>query len=184
VETLLIALIFGMASAALCLKIFEMRHVYREQKGQGSLSFSLAFFTAIPAFLFVMAPPFSMLPQRIYLWVLFLGLLWITLLHERLRHRMAGHDPEAFVPLMTEKLAEIGGWVFAGGVLALLMLFFMQRFTPAEIGTARMILVRLKAVLKLLKLGGGATILPLAAVLIAQWRFPKRKEMLDRLWKH
>lgn len=97
---------------------------------------------------------------------------------------MAGDDPKSFVPLVTEKLAQLGGWVFAGSVLGLFMFFIMQLFSPSEIGTARTILAGLKAVLKFLKLGGGATILLLAAVLIAQWRFPERKEILERLWKH
>lgn len=165
-------------------QIIEQRKYYLEFKGQKGYSGVVAFLAAIPGFLFLFAGPFGMLPARTYLWVFFLGLLWLTLLHERLRHRMAGHNPQSFVPLLTGKLAEAGGWIFAGGVLGLLLLFFMYAFTPAEIGRARSVLVGLKAILKVLKLGGGATILLLSAILLAQWRFPARKDMLDRLWTH
>jgi hypothetical protein len=165
-------------------QFIESRRWYLQYRGQKSYSYALAFFAAIPVFLFLIADSFDMLPARVYFWVLFLGLLWVTLRHERLRLRMAGDDPKSFVPPLTEKLAELNGWVFAGAVLGLLLLFALQLFTPAEIGTARAVLVRLMAFLKFLKVGGGATILLLGGVLIAQWRFPKWKERLERLWKH
>jgi hypothetical protein len=184
VDILIIAVFFIMSVIGISGKIFETRQTYLEFRGQKGFSGVLAFFAAIPALLFLIAGPFDMLSPRTYFWVCFLGLLWLTLLHERLRHRMAGDDPKSFIPLLTEKLAEMGGWVFAGGVLGLLMLFLMYTFTPTYIGTARTVLVHLKAGLKFLKLGGGATILLLAAVLMAQWRFPKRKEKLERLWRH
>jgi hypothetical protein len=182
----LLVLIIGATGAlgflAVAGKIAEMRKFYLEERGQASYSIFLAIFTLIPAVLFLLAGVFDMLPARIYFWLLFLTMLWLTLRHERLRHRLAGHDPKSFVPLLTEKLAESSGWASAGAALGLLLLYTLMVFTPGEIGGARKLLTSLMELLKFLKVGGGATILMLGGALIAQWRLPQWKAKLDRLW--